>query len=238
MTRPLYSFQYGEREIRYDIVRRPRRTLEITVAPDSSVVVAAPQDVIHSAIEAKLRKRARWILGQQRYFSQFLPRTVERRYVSGETHLYLGRQYRLKVIQGAEEGVKLIHGYILVHTERAKDQAVVRDLVNGWYRQRALIKFPERIEHCLGLFANAERFQPERLTVRVMTRRWGSMSPAGHLLLNSRLVQAPVHAIDYVIAHELCHRAHPHHGPAFYALLDGVMPDWRLRKLRLERSMV
>lgn len=237
MTRPMYSMRYGEREIRYDIVRRPRRTLEITVEPDTSVVIAAPQGVTHSAIEAKLLKRARWILGQQRYFSQFLPRTVQRRYVAGETHRYLGRQYRLKVLRGAEEGIKLLHGFILVHTERPKDQEAVRELVNGWYRQRALIKFPERIEHCLGLFSKPESFRPERLTVRLMSKRWGSMSPAGHLLLNWRLVQAPVHTIDYVIAHELCHRAHPHHGPAFYELLDGVMPDWRLRKQRLERAL-
>lgn len=238
MNRSIHSMQYGDRQIRYAVVRRPRRTLQITVEPDASVVIAAPQTATHSAIEAKLRKRARWILGQQRYFAQFLPRTVERRYVSGETHLYLGRQYRLKVLPSAQNGIKLLRGFILVHTEHPKDQEAVRELVSGWYRQRALIKFPERIEHCLGLFAKPEKFRPARLTVRVMTRRWGSMSPAGHLLLNSRLVQAPVHAIDYVIAHELCHRAHPHHGPAFYELLDGVMPDWQLRKQRLERALV
>jgi len=63
------------------------------------------------------------------------------------------------------------------------------------------------------------------------------MSPAGRLLLNRRLVQAPVDAIDYVITHELCHVAEPHHGPAFFELLDKVMPDWELRKQRLERAM-
>jgi len=70
-----------------------------------------------------------------------------------------------------------------------------------------------------------------------MKKRWGSMSPAGHLLLNRRLIQAPVHTIDYVITHELCHVVQPDHGPAFYALLDQVMPDWAQRKQRLERAM-
>ncbi|TDQ52352.1 M48 family metallopeptidase [Phaeovulum veldkampii] len=65
----------------------------------------------------------------------------------------------------------------------------------------------------------------------------GSMSPAGRLLLNRRLVQAPVDAIDYVITHELCHVAEPHHGAAFFELLDKVMPDWERRKQRLERAM-
>ena len=98
MTRELHCLHYGEQEIRYEIVRRPRKTLEIAVEPDASVVITAPEDATLDAIEAKLRKRAAWVTRQQRYFAQFLPRTPERQFVAGETHLYLGRQYRLKVI--------------------------------------------------------------------------------------------------------------------------------------------
>lgn len=91
MTRELHCLQYGEQEIRYEIVRRPRKTLETAVEEDASVVIAAPEDATLDAIEAKLRKRAAWGTRQQRYFSQFLPRMPERRFVGGETHLYLGR---------------------------------------------------------------------------------------------------------------------------------------------------
>ena len=80
-----------------------RKTLEIAVEPDASVVIAAPQDATLDAIEAKLRKRAAWVTRQQRYFAQFLPRTPERRFIAGETHLYLGRQYRLKVVPHVQE---------------------------------------------------------------------------------------------------------------------------------------
>ena len=48
---------------------------------------------------------------------------------------------------------------------------------------------------------------------------------------------APIDAIDYVITHELCHVAIPHHGPAFFELLDRVLPDWPKRKERLEQRM-
>lgn len=105
MTRELHCLQYGEQEIQYEIVRRPRKTLEIAVEPDASVVIAAPEDATLDAIEAKLRKRAAWVTRQQRYFAQFLPRTPERRFVAGETHLYLGRQYRLKVVPHVQECV-------------------------------------------------------------------------------------------------------------------------------------
>lgn len=73
--------------------------------------------------------------------------------------------------------------------------------------------------------------------MRRMAKRWGSLSAAGRLLLNRRLIEAPVDTIDYVIVHELCHMAEAHHGPEFYRLLDRVMPDWARRKARLEAKM-
>ena len=70
-----------------------------------------------------------------------------------------------------------------------------------------------------------------------MKQRWGSMSATHGLVLNLRLIEAPVEAIAYVITHELCHIAEPHHGRAFFDLLERVMPDWERRKQRLERIM-
>jgi len=113
--------------------------------------------------------------------------------------------------------------------------------LNAWLLDQCIafanIKFPERIAVCLDQFPNPEEFRPKGLIVRQIRQRWGSMSPAGRLLLNRRLVQAPVDAIDYVITHELCHLAEPHHGAAFFDLLEKVMPDWEQRKQKLERAM-
>jgi predicted metal-dependent hydrolase len=231
------SLKYGEQSIEYRVVRRQRKTLEIAVNPDASVVITAPMDASIEAIEQKLRKRAAWVTRQQRYFTQFLPRTPERSFIAGETHLYLGRHYRLKVVSNVQESVKLIRGYIVVHTHRPTRTDITRELVEGWYRSRAHIKFAEQVEQSLQRFPEPEAFRPKGMIVRQMKQRWGSMSPAHRLLLNRRLVEAPVDAIDYVITHELCHIAEPHHGTAFFDLLDRVMPDWERRKQRLERIM-
>lgn len=237
MTAERHLLQYGEHCIEYRVERRPRKTLEIAVEPDTSVVVVAPLDASLAAIEEKLRKRAAWVLRQQRYFDQFIPRTPERRFLSGETHLYLGRQYRLKVVPHTQKDVKLLRGTLLVHTRQPSRPEVTRDLVEAWYRGQAREKFAERVEASLRLFMEPEAFRPKGLIVRRMKQRWGSMSPSGMLLLNRRLIEAPVDAIDYAITHELCHIAEPNHGAAFLALLSSVMPDWERRKLRLERSM-
>ena len=229
--------QYGEHRIAFTVVRRDRKTLEIGVEPDATVVVAAPHDASMEAISAKVRIRAAWVRRQQRFFSQFLPRTPERRFVSGETHLYLGRQYRLKVLACEKPGVKMIRGFIVVRSRESGRNEMTRGLIEKWYRDRARIKFTERLELNLLQFADPESFRPRALIIRTMRRRWGSLSASSRLVLNRRLIEASVDGIDYVITHELCHVAEPHHGSRFYALLDGVMPDWRTRKEKLERSV-
>lgn len=228
---------YGEIRIRFSVVRRDRRTLEIAVDPDLSVIVAAPHDASLDAIAAKVRKRAAWVLRQQRYFSQFQPRRAPRRYVAGETHLYLGRQYRLKVERHIQAVVRLSRGFIHVQTHAPDKPEITRNLVDAWYRERAHVKFRERLEESLRRFADPEAARPNGLIVRRLKQRWGSMSRGRRLLLNHRLIEAPVDAIDYVITHELCHIEEPHHGPAFFALLDRVMPNWEKRKERLERIL-
>lgn len=231
------SIVYGKHKIEFDIVRRERKTLEIGVEPDASVIVAAPVDASLAAIEQKVRKRAAWIQRQRGYFIQFQPRTPERQFLAGETHLYLGRHYRLKVIQHSEPRVTLIRGFIIVRVPDAERTDITRKLVESWYHERAVIKFWERLEINLGRFPIPEEFRPRSLIIRQSSKRWGSMSPASRLMLNRKLIEAPLDSIDYVITHELCHIAVPHHGPEFYNILNRVMPDWRRRKQRLEERM-
>ena len=232
-----HTVAFGGYRIDFSVVRRRRKTLEIAVEPDASVVVVAPIDAPIEAIAEKMRKRGAWVRRQQRFFGQFMPRTPERRYVAGETHLYLGRQYRLKVVRNGRPGVEMTRGFITVRSREPEKPEVTRRLVEGWYRRQARAKFVERLEASLVRFPDPEAFRPKGLIVRRMEKRWGSLSPSGRLLLNRRLIEAPVDTIDYVIAHELCHMAEPHHGAAFYRLLDRVMPDWVGRKGRLEEWM-
>jgi hypothetical protein len=229
--------QYGEHEIDVSLFRRDRKTLEIAVEPDTSVSVTAPLDATLDAIEGKVRRRAAWIRRQQRYFMQFLPRTPERQFIAGETFRYLGRHYRLKVIPHIQATVKLRGGYLVVQTHRPQDDEATKELVERWYHERATLKFAERLELNLQRFSDPEVFRPCGIILRTLSHRWGSMSKASRLLLNARLIEAPLDAIDYVITHELCHIAEAHHGPRFVTLLDQVLPDWRRRKDMLERAM-
>lgn len=229
-----YTIDYGSLSITYTVIRRKRKTLEIGVDPDSSVTIAAPLSASQEAIAAKVYKRASWIIEQQNYFEQFSPRTPEKRYVSGETHLYLGRQYRLKVIEANQNSVKLLRGRIIIQTRHAENSEEVRILLNQWYRAKAREKFLERIEACAQRFSKPSAVTPAGIIIRAMQRRWGSMSHVHRLILNQRLIQAPTYLIDYVITHELCHIIEPHHNTRYFRILERAMHDWEKRKNRLE----
>jgi len=232
-----YSIDYGKLVIRFTVVRRKRKTLEIAVEPDSTVSIAAPLSASLESIERKVRKRAAWIQEQQRYFEQFSPRTPDRRYLPGETHLYLGRQYRLKIVKSALSAVKLFRGRIVVQSTQRESSKETKRLLDEWYATKARLKFGERLEACLQRFSRPAFVVPSGVTIRLMRKRWGSMSKRRRLLLNLRMIQAPVDAIDYVITHELCHILEPNHNAAFYRILSKAMNDWEYRKERLERIL-
>lgn len=237
MNAQTLQLPYGNECIEFQLTRRERKTLSISVKPDLGVEVVAPVDAPLERIFEKVRKRASWIRKQVRFFSQFQPRTPERQYLAGETHLYLGRQYKLNVAHDIQQQVRLYRGSIVVHTLRPHQTEITKALVERWYRDRAHLKFRERLELCRQRFPKPEDFEPSGLVIRQLQQRWGSMTAGRKLILNRSLIRASVDAIDYVITHELCHIPHPHHGAEFFQLLDRVMPDWGKRKIKLERQM-
>ena len=178
-----------------------------------------------------------WIIEQRYFFGLFLPRLPEKRYVSGETFCYLGKRYRLKVISSNQEKVVLKRGVILVNTKDRTNSKQIKKLLYRWYRQRAEIKFGERLDLCHNTIKKHGVKLPT-VQIRRMKKRWGSCSKHGAIILNTELVKAPSHAIDYVVMHELCHLKHYNHGKAFYKLLNRVMPDWSKRKKRLETVLI
>ncbi|MCD6150429.1 MAG: M48 family metallopeptidase [Deltaproteobacteria bacterium] len=240
------SLVYGRKTIDYSLFHCDRRTMEIAVHPDSTVIVKAPMDSDISLIEKKLNKRARWILRQLNYFRQFNPKTPDRCYVNGETHLYLGKQYRLKLTEGSENSVKLTRGFFHITTRGSPTPEIAKKLLNKWYLEKSQIQFKGSMDRCLSAVrakAGWQKFNSfdsgkPNLSIKRMQKRWGSLSDKGTVTLNTELVRAPKECIDYVVTHELCHLKYHDHSPEFYKLLDSVIPGWEKIKHKLELSMV
>lgn len=231
------NIQFGKASFAYEVTHVARKTLEIAVHPDRRVVVKAPLNTQQVEIENRLKKRAGWVLRQIDYFRQFELRTPVRHFVSGETHRYLGRQYRLKVTKADATQVRLARGRLFVELSGETSPARVAASLDAWYRSRARQYFRERLEHCARQFVRL-RIAPPKLQVKKMRTRWGSLSPNATLTLNLSLMQAPCECIDYVITHELCHLKFDDHSAGFYRLLEKVMPDWEKRKRKLELALI
>jgi predicted metal-dependent hydrolase len=224
--------------VRYTVRRSERRrTVEVRVEPDKGVTVLIPSSASNDRVEAILRKRVRWIRRQQREFERLPPAPPPRRWVAGETHRYLGRQYRLKLCSARQRSVKMMGRYFVVTLPSTGDRAGIQRLMMDWYRSHAYSLLKARVEKSLAATTWLD-FSPPPITVRALTRRWGSATKGGQVTFNLDLVQLPLPCIDYVVAHELVHIKIPNHSPAFWRMLDRVMPDWRKWRHRLSRAEV
>ena len=225
--------QFGSKQITFRLEYSNRKSLGITVTPELNVLVKAPAGVSLEKIKEKLRKKAPWIIRQQSFFLSFHPKTPARRFISGETHLYLGRQYRLKLLLGKEECVKVKGRFIEVTTP---DKARAKKVLNEWYLQNAKTKFSTIAKPLIDKFKR-HKIEPSSIVYRDMPTRWGSCTPKGKIILTPELIKAPKGCIEYVIIHELCHLIHHDHTQRFLDLQTKEMPDWERWKEKLEKLL-
>jgi len=229
------TLHYGSRSANYEVQENVRLTakLRIHVEPTGTLVVEAPVGTPETDIRAGVQKRARWIMAHIEQFEDFRRHALPRDYCSDETHFYLGRRYKLKVLvePGSRRSVRLVAGRLEV-TAASEDADDVRLLLQRWYRQRALSYFNVRMARLAASLPWVSAPPPVKLLK--MKRYWGSCSPRGSITLNPALIKAPIHCVEYVLLHELCHLSEHNHSPRFYGLLDRHMPDWREAKEELD----
>jgi predicted metal-dependent hydrolase len=219
----------------YELQRTGRqRTVGITVEPDRRVVVLAPKGADQLRIEQILRRRLPWIRRQRQTLESLPLPPVPRQWVAGETHRYLGRQYRLRPLKASKNSVKLVAGYFVVGLPDTKDRKGIKQLMEAWYRDNAYRVLTKRVERVLRSTTWLEVVSPP-IAIRAMRQRWGSTTAAGRVMFNIDLIKVPLGCIDYVVAHELVHLAIPNHGPAFWQMLTRCLPEWKKWRERLGR---
>jgi predicted metal-dependent hydrolase len=231
----IHEISFPEGPLRYELRwTARRRTVGIAIEPDRRVIVMAPRSAAPERVTALVTRRIRWIRRQWDRIDALPSPATPRQWVSGETHRYLGRQYRLKVRRAEPQKVRLQGGYFVVSVADPGSTRHIRSLMETWYRERAEALLPARVERAIASTTWLE-VQPPAIRVGVLWTRWGSTSRAGRITFNVDLVKAPLPCVDYVVAHELVHLRIPNHSPAFWRMLSRVMPDWRKWRERLER---
>jgi predicted metal-dependent hydrolase len=233
----IHRVPYGSKNITFALEYSHRKTLAIEVHPDLSILVKAPTDTTLESIESKIIRRATWITKQQRQFTKYAPPLPALECVSGEGYRYLGRQYRLKLIESSIDNIRLWQGRLEVNTSTPFDRQHVERSISNWFRDRATLIFTERYQYCTKLVAVNGIEHSMGFELRTMSKRWGSCTANGKIFLNPLLISAQKDCIDYVIVHELCHLRFPNHSTSFYRLLTKMMPDWIDQKDRLNSQV-
>lgn len=212
----------------YELVRVRRRSIGMVVGPDG-LSVRAPRWVGLADIETALQGKARWILlklGEQRErLARQAAAHIE--WAEGAELPYLGAPLRLVLgpgLRGAEfepaapgQAARLRLGL-----PPGAGPGQWRDAVQAWLMRRARERFQDRLEH----FAPRLGVQPRRLALSAAATRWGSASADGSIRLNWRLIHLSPATIDYVVVHELAHLRHMDHGPGFWDVVRGALPDF------------
>ena len=226
--------RFGDATIEYEVQRsqRRRKTVQITMY-GGRVLVAAPTDTPGSKLQTIVQKRAPWILRQSPVPSSQAPR---KRFVSGETLPYLGRNVRLIVesADGPSPQVRFDHWSFRIAVPVLLDEADrydgIRKVVAQWYRRRSELRLSQAVEMWRKRIGLSET--PEVL-IRDQRKRWGSCAPDGTLRFNWRVVMLAPALSEYVVVHELAHLRVSSHSTQYWELVSSLLPDAQQRRQRL-----
>ena len=228
------SIRFGDTTIEYQVRRSDRRKKTVQVTMDGGgVQVAAPMDTPAQDLQALVRRRAPWIMS---HASDGLLSTAPKRFVSGETLPYLGRNVRM-VFETADvrkPEVRFDHWRFSIKVPRGVDddqrRERIRKAIVAWYRGRAAIRLQVGVKKWLPRFGGGP--VPDVL-IRDQRQRWGSCAPDGTLRFNWRVVMLEPALVDYIVVHELAHLTIRNHSDGYWKLVNRVMPDAQVRRRRL-----
>ena len=211
-----------DKDLRIEVVRTKRRKTASIKVIDGVVQAIVPDQLSDARVEGLIQKRIPWIRRKLREQSQaVLPKPKE--YVSGESFTYLGRNYRLKVLRGNDQEVKLKGGYLEVGVSKKPKEGDIRNALVEWYEEHALNRLTEKTNRYAGIMG----VSPNSIVARDYKSRWGSCSSKGDVSYNWRIIIAPHQIVDYMVVHELCHMQHPNHSPAYWNSVKRVIPDYK-----------
>jgi len=222
------STQYEDKKIEFELEYRNRKTLAIQVKPIDNVLVLSPKGLPEHIIKEKVKSKGKWILKKLLDFKDIGYIPFNREFADGEAFMYLGRNYLLQLFLNSNPTrltVKLSDGILIILTP-TKDPAILKKLMERWYRKEAEKLILKRIEYYKPKFS----IGPAKIKIKEQKRRWGSCRSRGSIYFNWRIIMAPPLVIDYVIVHEVSHLIHRNHSLQFWKQVESILPDYKTRK--------
>lgn len=213
------------------IHKKQVKNVTLKVKRDGTVHLTVPEAATDDYIERIILNREEWILRQLKHFEENYDKPQSKEMASGESFKYLGKNYRLKVIESSNEGVRLYRGYLEMRIKDKNNIGRKQELLKSWYVEKAKIKFTKLIDE----YEKVVKEEVNAIRIITMKTRWGSCNvERKNINLNLELIKKPGYCIEYVILHELAHLKYPNHSKVFWEYMSVHMPNWQWRKDRLE----
>jgi len=206
-----------------EIIRTRRRKTASIKVNEGKVSIIVPESLSTDKIESLLTKKHRWIK-EKLSLNEEAVSVKTKEFVSGESFAYLGRNYRLKVMEGQYPDIKLHQGRFV---ESVRDKTVnnapsIKQMLIRWHKRHAEAKLIEKTAR----YAKIISISPSSVGVKTYQSRWGSCSHTAEIHYNWKIIMAPNRIVDYVVVHELCHILHHNHSPAFWQTVERYFPDY------------
>jgi predicted metal-dependent hydrolase len=217
----------------YELTQKQVKNLNLRVRSDGDVRVSAPFYVPCEEVDSFVRRQSEMILRAREKILQSAP---DRDFFLGEGGLVpiFGRRRRICVQRGTSVGAELYEERLVLTVRDPESEEELRGVLRkelGYLAEKSL---PVVCDAAKRRFRGYEIPKPY-LRYRCMVGKWGSCCPAQQeITFNKFLVCVPPECIEYVVTHELAHFLICDHSPEFHRLMDELMPDWRLRKKRME----
>jgi predicted metal-dependent hydrolase len=209
-------------EIPYSIIYSERKTISIIVERDRRVIVRAPINAKPEVIDREIQKRKRLLQKKIEHNSKYPVDKKAKEFVSGESLMYLGKDYKLFVIDEIFEGVRFDNKFFIRKTRQHESTKLFKD----WYLQSAkeiIVPKAKAIAEQIGVSYNS-------INILDLQYRWGSCTPKDNIHLNWRLIKAPITVIEYIIVHELTHLLEANHTPQFWNRVAAQQPTFNKAK--------
>lgn len=215
------------KDIEYRLRKSERKTTSIYIERDGSISVLAPEPFDQQKIEQVLERKRSWIYKNLAEWEDLNRTRIQRQYVNGESFLYLGRNYRLRLVEDLEHNLMLRNGEFLLQRSAVTKAP---ELFKQFYKAKLTSKLKDR----LLLYASKMAKQPSDIRVLELKHRWGSCSSKGVINFHWKCAMLPLSILDYVMVHELAHLQYPNHSPEFWRLVEKVMPGYEEQKAWLK----
>lgn len=230
------TFMHKNREIKFNIIYRKRKTMSLEIKRDGIINVIAPNGLDKTFIVDKVKNKSDWIIKKLDEIEVLNNNRYIRSYESGDIFLYLGNEYILEnLVDKSTIGTSVsLENNKLIVRSNSNNKDVIQRALKKWYTDETLGIVKERINYYKLFFEDTVT----SIKIKDQKSRWASCTYKNEILFNLRCSMMPIQIIDYIVVHEMCHMEHRNHSKDFYLAVERILPDYKERVKWLKNNGV